>query len=170
MNTNEISPKANAVNPRLKRIKYMSRFLKGLLLANFVAIGVLYVCARNGLIGDLAPAALSSKEGIYNALCYALILLGIIAFYRLLNLYEKGVIFSAENVVQIRRLGYLAMAYGLLTAIPSVFLPNHGIFSVPATLINFLFSPWFFTGCFVIIITWIMDEGLKIQEEQELTV
>jgi hypothetical protein len=34
----------------------------------------------------------------------------------------------------------------------------------------FLSSPWIIGGLFVVVISRIMDEGRKIQEEQELTV
>jgi hypothetical protein len=166
MNANEIAPKTN---PRLKRIKYMSRFLKILLLLYFVLIGLLFILAKKNMVVP-PPSEQSEKAKVYQALFYSLNLLGVISFYRLLNLYEKGVIFSAENASQIRRLGYLVMAYGLLKSCSPIFLLNEGIFTIPTTLINFLFSPWLFTGCFIIIITWIMDEGRKIQEEQELTV
>jgi hypothetical protein len=168
MNANENSSKSDS---RMKRIKYMSRFLKILLLSYIVVLGLIAILVKKHIIGgpDLLSGQ-SEKAKIYEAIFSLLSLLSVIAFYRLLNLYEKGVIFSAENASQIRRLGYLAMAYALLKACNPIFLPNEGVFTIPTALINFLFSPWFFTGCFIIIITWIMDEGRKIQEEQELTV
>ena len=170
MNANEISPIAN---PRLKRIKYMSRFLKGLILAYFVVICLLVAYGRimSGRGEDVLPPRPDTiGESVYQILYYALSLLAVFTLYRLLNFYEKGMIFSAVNTSQIRRLGFLAMVYALLKACNSLFLPNEGVFTLPTTLINFLMSPWFFAGCFIIIITWIMDEGRKIQEEQELTV
>ena len=170
MNANKNSSKANA---RLKRIKYMSRFLKGLILACFVSTGLLVAYGRMmSLYGMsvLPPLVKTIGENVYQILYYALSLFAAITLYRLLNFYEKGMIFSAANASQIRRLGFLAIAYALLKACNSLFLPNEGIFMVPTTLINFLMSPWFFAGCFIIIITWIMDEGRKIQEEQALTV
>jgi Protein of unknown function (DUF2975) len=170
MNATEISPK---VNVRLKRIKYMSRFLKGLILAYFVMIGLLVAYGRmmNRFGGSvLPPLSDTMGEAVYQTLHDALNLLAVIPLYRLLDFYEQGMIFSAANTSQIRRLGFLAIAYALLKACNSLFLPNEGIFTMPTALINFSMSPWFFAGCFSIIITWIMDEGRKIQEEQELTV
>ncbi|MGD0743811.1 MAG: DUF2975 domain-containing protein [Verrucomicrobiota bacterium] len=152
----------------------MSRFLKILILSYFVVMGLLVaygkMMSRWGV--DVLPPSvgLSPREYFYQALFYSLNLLAVIAVYRLLGFFEKGVIFSAANTSQIRRLGWLAIAYALLKACAPIFCSNHGLISVPAMLINFLFSPWFFAGCFIIIITWIMDEGRKIQEEQELTV
>jgi hypothetical protein len=70
----------------------------------------------------------------------------------------------------LRHLGYLAVACALLKACASAFLPNEGILFVPAMLFNVVFSPWFFAGLFAIVVTWIMDEGRRIEEEQRLTV
>jgi hypothetical protein len=158
---------------RMRRIKHLSRFLKGLLLANAVAVTGLFAYGRAmGRLGlNVAPPLLQSpKEDLYYGFCCALLLTGIIAIYRLLNLYEKGVVFAAENAAHIRRMGFVMAIYGLLQACASLLLPYHGVFSVSATLLNFLLSPWFFAGCFAIIASWIMDEGRQIQEEQQLTV
>jgi hypothetical protein len=171
MNAKGIAPKAKS---RLNRIKYVSRFLKCLIISYFVGTGiaVAYGIRMNGLGQTVAPPVLgmSTKENLYNALFSALNLLAVIALYRLLSFYEQGVMFSAANTSQIRRLGYLAMAYSLLKACGPLLLPMHGVFSVLAASINFLLSPWFFAGCLVIIVTWIMDEGRKMQEEQQLTI
>jgi hypothetical protein len=40
----------------------------------------------------------------------------------------------------------------------------------PKLPMDMLFSPWLIAGCLTIIIAWVMDEGQKIQVEQELTV
>jgi hypothetical protein len=158
---------------RLKRIKTMSRFLKGLILAYFIVIGLLIaygiiMSSRGESV--LPPLPATMGECVYQIIYYGLSLLAVITLYRLLNLYERGIIFSAANTSKVRHVGFFSMAYALLKACDSLFLPNEGFFNVLTTLINFLMSPWFFVGCFIIVITWIMDEGRKIQEEQELTV
>ena len=48
---------------------------------------------------------------------------------------------------------------------------NTVLWSIPWTTIPvFLSSPWILGGLFIVVISRIMDEGRKIQEEQELTV
>ena len=177
MNANEIFPKAihpGVTTPRLARIKRLSRFLKVVFLIYFVVFGLLLVAGnikKPIRLGDQAFMSLSvipAELKVYESLRCALFLLAAVALYRLLDLYEKGVIFSAENVSQIRRLGILAMGYALLKACLPIF-EEHGI-TFPSFPINFLFSPWFIVGCLAIIIAWVMDEGRKNQEEQELTV
>jgi hypothetical protein len=98
----------------------------------------------------------------------AVYLLGIISFYRLLCLYEKGVIFSGANVSEMRKIGSYLVGYGILAL--SANIVYVGSFNFPLVLLEGVASPWIVAGGAVYIIAWIMDEGRKIQEEQELTV
>jgi hypothetical protein len=178
MNANEISPKANT---RLTRIRNLSRLLKGLFFAYFVVVGLFFIYARTApMLGGPANSdtfhkwvSESAGSKLYDAFGTSILLLAFVAFYRLLNLFEKAVIFSAENTLQIRRLGLLAIAYALLNACSPMFTPSEDTFSIASTLcylLSFSLSPFLLAGGFIVIIAWIMDEGRKIQEEQELTV
>lgn len=95
-------------------------------------------------------------------------LLGAISFYRLLNLYEKGLIFSAANVSEMKRLGIYPAGYGILAVASTVIYYRQIL--LPWTLLDVVLSPWVVAGMAIYIVAWIMDEGRKIQEEQELTV
>ncbi len=112
---------------------------------------------------------------------------------RLFRLYERGFIFASENVRCIKILGLLWIAQWTLKTIhqfvfnyyslPSLrsslptkvasklkeemFSGNVNLFPFPFWNINF--GP-LLAGIVIILIAWIMDEGRKIQEEQELTV
>jgi hypothetical protein len=171
MNEKIISAKTN---PRFSRIKKLSHFLKILFWVYFVILGLVLTVGHIKISNQAGEQAFSSLRAIptelkiYEALRYSLYLLAVIVFYRLLNLYEKGIIFSAENVSHIRRLGELAVFYGVITACRSVFV-SHQI-EFPTMPVNILLSPWLIVGCLTIIIAWVMDEGRKIQEEQALTV
>jgi len=152
----------------------MSSLVKILLLFYFVVVGLVIMLgyiqrpfqAGDQLFGSLANVPPELK--IYEALRYTIQILGIIFFYRLLNLYEKGIIFSAKNASLIRRLGLSATFYGVLWACLPIFT-NHTI-TFPSLPLDILLSPWFIVGLLIIIVAWVMDEGRKIQEEQELTV
>jgi Protein of unknown function (DUF2975) len=171
MNTNEISPKAGS---RLQRIKRTSRILQSVFLIYFGMFGLVLLVGHiktpimvgGQSFGTLAEVPAELK--IYEALRYSILLLAAIAISRLLEFYEKGIIFAAGTVSQIRRLGQLAVLYGVITACLPVF-ETHKI-EFPVLPLNILLSPWLIVGCLTIIIAWIMDEGRKIQEEQELTV
>jgi len=95
-------------------------------------------------------------------------LLGVIFFYRLLCLYEKGEIFSGANVSEMKKLGSCLAGYGILAVAANVIYAGGIIF--PLVLLEGFVSPWIIIGGTIYIVAWIMDEGRKIQEEQELTV
>ena len=167
MNANKIASKANR---RLEHIKKMSRWLKVVFLLYFAVVGLALIFGRVQTpirLGDQSYGSLAEVPAwltVCTALQSALFLLAAIAFYRLLGLYEKGVIFSADNVAEIRRLGKLAIFNGVVSGLIKVGL------AFPTLPMEILFSPWFIVGCLTLIIARIMDEGRKMQEEQELTV
>jgi hypothetical protein len=175
MNANEISPKAS---PRLNRIQKISRILKACVLIYFVvplclvALNFKSLHVASGMVSifNHPYASVSDIPAPMYVLCAigtGIYLLGMIAFYRLLNLYEKGVIFSAANVLEIKRLGTYLSCYGIVAVTASAIYIG-GI--TPLTLLGFVSSPWIVGGGAINLVAWIMDEGRKIQEEQELTV
>lgn len=95
---------------------------------------------------------------------------------KLFNLYRKGEIFSIHHVRYIRNIGYALLigqllepfyqfAMGLVLTINNP--PGHRYASLmlDQTNIGILF-----TSLLVILISWIMAEGCKLREEQQLTV
>jgi len=79
--------------------------------------------------------------------------------FSLFGLYRQGILFSAKNVRHIRSLGYFLIGnWGLEDQIQTA-LRDVQLSTTPI-----------FIGLLIIFVSWIMDEGRKIQEEQELTV
>ena len=78
-------------------------------------------------------------------------------FDRLFRLYGKGILFSARNITYIRFQGY----YLILDWVADYVMPLDD---------KALSTTQLYIGFLIIFIAWIMDEGRKIQEEQELTV
>ena len=170
---------SQSTNPRLHRIQKVSRLLKTCVLIYVVVPLGLVACnfkslhLANGMISlfnhpyasvsDIPPVML-----VFSALGTAVYVFGVISFYRLLGLFEKGVIFSAAHVVQMQRLGGCLMVYGLLAFLAG--LVYIGGFVLPWMLLDAVTSPWIVVGCAIYLVAWIMDEGRKMQEEQELTV
>jgi hypothetical protein len=180
MNANEISLKTN---PRLYRIQKISRILKVCVLLYFVKPLCVVLAFKLKSIWSIHLA--SSMVSIFNhpyanasdipapmmvlfAIGTGIRLLGAISFYRLLNLYEKGLIFSAANVSEMKRLGIYPAGYGILAVASTVIYYRQIL--LPWTLLDVVLSPWVVAGMAIYIVAWIMDEGRKIQEEQELTV
>jgi hypothetical protein len=80
-------------------------------------------------------------------------------FDRLFRLYGNGILFSVKNINYIRFQGY----YLILNWVVD--------YQMQGALLDMALSTTpLFVGFLIIFIAWIMDEGRKIQEEQELTV
>jgi hypothetical protein len=82
-----------------------------------------------------------------------------LALYHLFRLYERGILFSAKNVRDIRFLGYYLICDWLV--IYELESLSHKM--------DLSFNQ-VYIGLMVIFVAWVMDEGRKIQEEQDLTV
>jgi Protein of unknown function (DUF2975) len=177
MNAAVVSSQNNQL--RLKRIKKVCRVLQFCVCIYFfaplfvIAFNLNGVHLANGTI-SIFNHAYAKSENIPNAmfvlsgaglLAY---FLGVSAFLRLLNLYEKGIFFAAANVEQIKKLSTCMAAYGLLAIVANVIYAGGIVF--PLVLLDGQASPWLVAGAAVYVVAWIMDEGRKIQEEQELTV
>jgi hypothetical protein len=91
--------------------------------------------------------------------------------------YQKGEIFSMANATQYRRLGWLFLLDALLIkslsntllvlAVTLTNPPGHRYITVSFGTPN---MTALFCGILVIVISWVMLEGYKLQEEQKLTV
>jgi hypothetical protein len=99
----------------------------------------------------------------------------------LFGLYAKGIIFAADNVRHIRHIGIAVFmfcatwVYAILAKLLLLILDQ----PVPAAAagpdsIGFNVDNYpllgFMTGIIIIIISWIMDVGREMREEQDLTV
>lgn len=173
---------------RLKRIHYVARFFKWICCVAFgliIGVGAMAIFLPEivGHKGSPAftistePSIMLSEFKPENQWLYPVfwVLLVVFAcwatgfFYRLFNNLEKGQIFSPDNVRCIRGIGWWLVLAPLLTvgfelSKLSWAIVEPGIIDVSNVPDGFL------KGFFVIFVAWIMDEGRKIQEEQELTV
>jgi hypothetical protein len=96
---------------------------------------------------------------------------------RLFKLYEQGEIFSIDNVGYLRKIGYALLVGQLLINPVYEFIlgvvltwhnpPGHGIASITIGTTNIGIVLMAFL---VILVSWIMAEGCKLREEQQLTV
>ncbi len=166
MNSIEHPPKTNA---RLTRIKRTSRILPSAFLFYFGMFPLVRLSEEARHFDTLrAFLSIPTKLKIYGALCFLAWLPAMIAITRLLECYEKGNLFGAKNVSYIRQLGILAISFGVISASRPIF-EKYAV-ELPILMLNILVSPWLIAGFLTIIIAWVMDEGRKVQEEQELTV
>ena len=195
MNANAISPKSNA---RLKQIKAVSRAAKFLVIG--VLIFTVYFLFMSGagniaaLFRNPKAIAPEGQQVDFVFICRRLAVFGfqivLCIWYwklsRLFHFYERGLIFAAETIRCIKVLGGLFLVGGMLNVIldslpqPPRLVPPPGV----TTILTHKYHMGFFhfdfgtgidfglllAGAVIILIAWIMDEGRKIQEEQELTV
>jgi hypothetical protein len=106
----------------------------------------------------------------------AMILLVLSFLIKLFKLYERGEIFSSSNVRIIRNIGYTLLAsqfvYPVYEAALGIVLtwhnlPGHRMFMVSFGQNN---VGMLLVALLVILISWIMAEGCKLREEQQLTI
>ncbi len=131
--------------------------------------------AYSGMI--LHPLNTSEKVLALGAACLPLLIQLYILFslIRLFKLYEQGVIFSMNNVRYIRNIGYALIGTQIINALYQALMgfiltwrnpPGHRFSSITFDQTNLSII---LVALMVILISWIMLEGYKIREEQQLT-
>lgn len=182
MNTNLSSTKAGF---RMNRVQKISKGIRLCLQYGFplwILIGLVVVSLKDPLLREFyglkspvahSPAVqsanvLSVKLGHVTDAYWILYMLAFLFLYRTLfkmfGLFEKGVLFTAETVRCILALGGIFIVKCLLAWTFQFFFPSNRIWSWESGADNL------FAGVFLVAIGWLIDEGRKIQEEQELTV
>lgn len=122
----------------------------------------------------------SGKEAFYAFLAgilpTAVIMFLLFFLIKLFKLYEQGEIFSRSNVKVIRNIGIMMLIeqfvgliheplMGLILTIHNP--PGHRLASVSFDNYN---VNYIITAVMIILVSWIMNEAAKLQEEQKLTV
>ena len=95
---------------------------------------------------------------------------------RLFGLFQRGIIFSQQCVKNIRYIGFTLLVGQLLNPVTEGLLslvltwhnaPGHRIISLSYSSTNF---GVLLLAMLVILISWVMKEGYKIKQEQQLTI
>ncbi len=95
---------------------------------------------------------------------------------RLFGLYSRGVIFGQENVACFRHLGWSLFAWAganfLFDALAGVILSFHWKSGTRLLVLNLDGQDllMIFMGLVVLTVAWVMDQGRRLSEEQELFV
>ena len=182
MNANEISPKTDS---RLNQIKVVSRVVRYAILGFFIfAIG--YFLFRQFLMSPPRLWLHNLGHSFPMVIMETILCFWYWKLAKLFQFYENGLIFSTETIRCIKTLGVLCVINWLFMLAGNVLIrlsppptaPPPGVTIVPSNFSMGFFSFSIFginvglllAGIIIVIIAWIMDEGRKIQEEQELTV
>lgn len=124
---------------------------------------------------ETAPTAMMrGVTGVLLLLQVAVVMLVLEHLAKLFAQYAKGEIFTSAAVARIRKVGYTLLALPVISLLNSLFalvmtttLPGGNGFdsahlAFPMTGL--------FTGSMVLLISWIMDVGRALREENELTI
>lgn|GEM_PF-6275769 len=115
--------------------------------------------------GLLAVLALGSiKPLVYMVAFYWL--------YRLLGLYRKGIIFTGDNVSVIRKVGWAIISIDIASMIQTVIAgPVLTFFDITSGHISVRLEVAFLIiGSFVILISYVMDMGCELKEQDSLVI
>jgi len=103
----------------------------------------------------------------------ALVLAALYRFARLFGNYARGEIFTRSSFRELRLVGYIAVANAIFQGvlfIAALALAANGAVKSPANLgYDVPFGP-ILVAAFILLLSWIMDVGAEMREENELTV
>ncbi len=122
-----------------------------------------------------------SYSSLALAFCVSLIpvsvaMFGMVTLTKLFKLYENAIVFAAENVKYVRRLGYILIYWVIASAIFTTLISIVISFANPPgqrmMVAEFQISDLstLLIGAIVILISWIMEEGRKLEEETAHTI
>ncbi len=200
MNANEMSPKSNPRFNRIKIVSRIFRTLIGIIAVLMALMSALFVLVSIKYLLDggqpmpgvlrigfsphqcyLFPFHVPLPVFLAGATQFCLAGMGLILLSRLFLLYERGDFFKTGNIRCFKFLGLIVIGLWLTRMILELMAQHNNlngngrgekgliiiIGPYRADLAMFFGLVY---GVLIVFIAWIMDEGRKIQEEQELTV
>ena len=143
--------------------------------ASTVGLPETMTCDVNGMrrpCSDLPPQVLAFAHVALVGVV-ALVLVALHRFARLFGNYARGEIFTRASVRELRLVGYVAVANAVFQGvlfIVALALTVNGAVESPASLGSDV--PWgpILLAGFILLLSWVMDVGAEIREENELTV
>ncbi len=109
---------------------------------------------------------------IFLAVPFIIVLKGLFHVIKLFFYYEKGAIFTAESVAQLKQIGVTFLLwtgyeiFALILALGlSAYRNNSMSVDIGGSMLLSLFL-----GVFFVLISWVMDNGRGLHEENELTI
>jgi len=174
---------------RLEKVKRMSRSARRACLFLMVFVSLMaavmalstvglpesMTCDVNGIrrpCSNLAPQVVAyGYVALFGVI--ALVLAALYRFARLFGNYSRGELFTRASVRELRFVGYVAVANAVFQGVlfvAALVLAAEGAVDSPASLgADFPFGP-ILVAAFILLLSWIMDVGAEIREENELTV
>jgi hypothetical protein len=179
MNATQLSPKADL---RIGRIQKVSKILRAIMLAGLIVegAGLMAIAIALSLTALHHPfaikaqikdgdwtMALSGCGGLLGGFVVSLLaFLVTLNFFRLFTRLKDGHLFDGQTIGHLERAGKWWIALGIAEIVYQLFesylsSPNHMQINT---------GDGIFGGLVIIFIAWVLREGQKLKEEQELTV
>lgn len=173
-------------NAQLKRIMAWSRFIAMFATVFAILLGVLAIYLLRVIVTQSADSGftvlgitLDTRDIKSSTTRWIAFLLTAIAFFlaikacwhfrRLFGFFSEGEIFSQFTVRQLHQLGWTVLWIGILQIAGPMLMLIVSI-STSANVGAKIDLSLLASGAFIILISWIMDEGRKLYEENQLTV
>ena len=151
------------------RIQTVSKYLRAIMLAGLIVEGAAVMAeVFVFLMAIFHPTALRSQIIFVNFGCFVLLPVGFMAtlnFFRLFTRVKDGHLFDGQTINYLEWAGKWWIAFGIGKVIYQ--LVDAYIFSPHR---DFTGGDGIFSGLLVCFIAWVLREGQKLKEEQELTV
>ena len=92
--------------------------------------------------------------------------------YKLLGLYRKGIIFTAENVAAIRKIGWALVSIDIASMLQTLITgPILTLFHIsPGHVSARLEVGFLIVGLFIVLIAYVMDIGRELKENDRLVI
>ncbi|NOY73967.1 MAG: DUF2975 domain-containing protein [Gammaproteobacteria bacterium] len=92
--------------------------------------------------------------------------------YKLLGLYREGIIFTAENVAAIRRIGWAVASIDIVDMIQTVITgPILTFYEISSGYVAIrLEVGYLIIGLFIVLTAYVMDMGRKLKEQDNLVI
>lgn len=145
------------------------------LLHGFIKLNVIPVSYQNSILHPLS-ASEKSLGALLSVIPLLVQMYVVYALIKLFRLYERGEIFSLRNVRYLRNIGYALLVGQLIEPFYQFFMglvltlhnpPHHRYAAITLDHANIGIL---LAALLVILISWIMAEGCKLREEQQLTI
>lgn len=172
--------------PRIQQVSRKLRYLLTVLLVLLPILSFFYWFFYNELPtgvykvlpGEHSPLAFSTRMIAYgiSLLPIALMMLAIYSLVSLFKLYESAILFSLENVRYFRILGYSCCLWTVASIISTVFISalaaasNEQQNGLIITRFEFIDLFALLIGLVSLLVSWVMYEGHKLNNEQAYTV
>lgn len=171
---------------RIQRVSHRFRLLFTTLVVILPIVTLVYWLGFNQFPQEFIPLPVRAETElslharllgfVFSMLPVGVVIAAMHILARLFSLYEKGIVFSTMTVKYFRQLGYVLMMWVLASLLYLPMLSHvvtsanplgHRMIVAQLGLSDFTILAM---GAIVLLISWVMDEARKLEEEQAHTV